>query len=74
MERIRQGNAGSEEIPWKFIETYENSLYGALKIDEQIWEDFLEERERLYEILKRKKGKKYLIYQVRLYFAKRLQK
>ena len=74
VERIRQGDAVAEEIPWKFIETYENSLYGTLKIDEQIWEDVLAEREKLHEILKRKKGKKYLIYKVRLYFAKRLQK
>lgn len=74
VERIRQGDAGAEEIPWKFIETYENSLYGNLKIDEQIWENVLAERERLFEILKRKKGKKYLLYKVRLYFAKRLHK
>lgn len=74
VERIRQGDAGPDEIPWKFIETYENSLYGTLKIDEQIWEDVLAERERLVEILKRKKGKKYPLYKVRLYFAKRLQK
>lgn len=73
-ERIRRNTSGGDEISLGFIEIYENVLYGMLKIDEQIWKGVLEEREELLAALKMSKGKKYLFYRFRLYFAKMIQK
>ena len=78
-ERIRQGNvdtdrdrkenAGKEEnkISYGFIESYEHYLYGTLEIDEQILTEVLAERKQLIIILKKFRGKTYLLCMAKLY-------
>ena len=55
---------------YRFIEIYEQFLYGLLEINEQILQGVLEERKLLLDTLKKYKGKKYLFYRVRLYLIR----
>lgn len=55
------------EIPCKFIETFERYLYSTLEIDEQILKAVLDERVQLLEILKKRRRKSYLLFRIRLY-------
>ncbi len=68
-ERIRYAVA-EQEVPTAFIETYESALYGTLEISKQELEACFRQKERLLEILKKSKGKKYLLCRVRLYIIR----
>lgn len=80
-ERIRKGDAvtdGDEdsiedsgksgnEVSCDFIETYEEYLYGTLEINEQIINEVLAQRVRLFAGLKKYRRKTYLFCRIRLY-------
>ncbi len=68
-ERIRY-DAAEQEVPTAFIETYESALYGTLETSKQELEACFRQKERLLEILKKSKGKKYLLCRVRLYIIR----
>lgn len=58
------------EIPYRFIETYEKHLYGALEIDEQILNDVLAQRIQLLETLRVRHRRAYLFYRIKLYIVR----
>lgn len=64
-ERIAKGEEG-EAIPTAFIATYENILYGTREIGERELEECLEQRDGLMQVLRKKKGRKYVFYWLRL--------
>lgn len=64
-ERIGKGEDG-EVMPTAFIATYENILYGTREIGERELEECLEQRDRLMQILRKKKGRRYVFYWLRL--------
>lgn len=55
-----------EAIPTAFIATYENILYGTREIGERELEECLAQREGLMQILRKKKGRRYVFYWLRL--------
>lgn len=59
--------------PVRFISEYEAFLYGEKEITNQKWEIVEKEKEELLELLKKQKGKKYILYRVKIYLA-RMQK
>lgn len=65
IERIGKGEDG-EAIPTAFIATYENILYGTREIGERELEECLEQREGLMQILRKKKGRRYVFCWLRL--------
>lgn len=72
-ERIRQ-TVTEEEIPVGFIETYEYYLYGTLEISELLLDACLQQRAKLFTLLKERAGKKYILYRMKLYLMKKSQK
>ena len=66
LERVCVGSEEIDKMPVEFIRTYENVRYGTLVVDEDIFVKVLEEREELLDALKRKKGKLYWMYRLRL--------
>lgn len=76
--RIRRSNVvendeeggNPSEVPCRFIETYEEYLYGPLTIDERVVSDALSERELLYICLKESRRKAYLFCRVKLYITR----
>lgn len=81
-ERIRRDNANTGEkentgkekddnkVSCGFIEIYEQHLYGTLEITEEIMQEVLKERKLLLDTLKKRKGKKYPFFRVRLYLLR----
>lgn len=65
VERIGEENV-EEAIPTTFITTYENFLYGTREIGERELEACLEQREELVQILRKKKGRRYVFYWLKL--------
>lgn len=55
-----------ETIPTAFIAAYENILYGTHEIGESDLEACLEQKEELMRILRKKKGRRYVFYWLRL--------
>lgn len=76
--RIRRSNMAENDkeggklcdIPCRFIETYEEYLYGPLTIDERVVSEVLSERELLYICLKESRRKAYLLCRVKLYITR----
>lgn len=66
LERVCVGSEETGKMPVEFIKTYEDVRYGTLAVDEDIFAGVLEEREELLDALKRKKGKLYWMYRLRL--------
>ena len=66
VERIRR-DCDKTDIPTGFIETYESILYGACEAGEGDLEECLEVRGKLIEILRKKKGRRYWIYRIKIY-------
>lgn len=64
------GEECGNEIPYEFIETYEQYLYGTLEINEQILNKVSLQRARLMEMLKKYKRKAYLLCRIRLYIVR----
>lgn len=64
--RIRR----DQEDSCKFIEIYEEYLYGSLVINEQILKDVLVERQQLLGLLQRYRKRTYLICRVKLYIVR----
>lgn len=69
-ERIRHGIADEQEMPVAFIETYERALYGTMEIGQQELAECFRQRERLLEMLKKNKGKRYLFCRIKLYIMR----
>lgn len=81
-ERIIRKNADADEAGRKdagkdenkiscgFIETYEHYLYGTLEINEQILGEVLAERKQLLAVLKKLRGKTYLLCIAKLYIVR----
>lgn len=65
IERIEKGEDG-EAIPTAFIAAYENILYGTREIGERELKECLAQREGLMQILRKKKGRRYVFYWLRL--------
>lgn len=65
IERIEKGEDG-EAIPTAFIAAYENILYGTREIGERELDECLAQREGLMQILRKKKGRRYVFYWLRL--------
>ncbi|MCH5253124.1 MAG: transglutaminase domain-containing protein [Lachnospiraceae bacterium] len=61
---------GGNEIPYRFIETYEKYLYGTLEIDEQILNDVLAQGAQLLETLRVRHRRAYLFYRIQLYIVR----
>lgn len=59
-----------EEIPVRFIETYEKILYGTLEPKEEELKECTGQKDALLLQLRKREGKKYFLCQVKLYFAK----
>lgn len=66
LERVCAGSEETGKMPVEFIRTYENVRYGTLAVDKDIFGKALEEREELLDALKRKKGKLYWMYRLRI--------
>lgn len=66
LERICVGSEETGKMPVEFIKTYEEVRYGTLIVDEDVFVKVLKEREELLDTLKRKKGKLYWMYRLRL--------
>lgn len=66
VERIRR-DGDKTDIPTGFIETYESILYGACEAGEGELEECLEVRGELIEILRKKKGRRYWVYRIKIY-------
>ena len=56
-------------LPLKFIEGYEEAIYGGRPVQTAMFEEAAEERKVLLLLLKRKKGWRYTFYWVRLFPA-----
>lgn len=65
VERIREKEDGNA-VPTAFLETYESILYGTCEAGERELEECLERREQLISALRKNKGKRYLLYWIRL--------
>lgn len=65
VERIREDGGGAD-IPTEFIETYESILYGTREAGEGEFEECLGRRAELMQILRKKKGRRYWVYWVKL--------
>lgn len=65
VERIREKDDG-DAIPTAFLETYESILYGTREAGEPELEECLERRKQLISALRKNKGKRYLLYWIRL--------
>lgn len=66
LERIRKEDGG-KDIPTSFIETYESILYGTREAGEAEMEECMERKQELIQILRRKKGRRYLFYRIKIY-------
>lgn len=66
LERVCVDSEETGKMPIEFIKTYENVRYGTLAVDEDILSKARKEREELLDALKRKKGKLYWMYRLRL--------
>lgn len=66
LERIRKEDGG-KDIPTSFIETYESILYGTREAGEDEMEECMERKQELIQSLRRKKGRRYLFYRIRIY-------
>lgn len=66
LARIRR----DQEDSCKFIEVYEEYLYGSLEVSEQILRDVLAERQQLLDLLRKYRRRTYLICRVRLYIIR----
>lgn len=64
-ERIEKEEDG-ETIPTAFIAIYENILYGTREIGERELEECLEQGDELLQILRKRKGRRYVFYWLRL--------
>lgn len=67
-ERIRQSDEPCSKVPIAFIESYENNLYGTEECTEETLLECLKQKKILLCTLKEKKGRKYLLYMIKLYF------
>lgn len=65
IERIGKEKDG-EAIPTAFIAAYENILYGTCEIGESELRECLEQREELMRMLRKKKGRRYVFYWLKL--------
>ena len=65
LERIGKEDGG-KDIPTSFIETYESILYGTREAGEDEMEECMERKQELIQILRRKKGRRYLFYRIKL--------
>ena len=68
-KKYDDGQDGNE-IPYRFIETYEKHLYGILKIDEQILNDVLAQKAQILEALRVRHRRAYLFYRIKLYIVR----
>lgn len=66
LERIRR----THEDSCKFIEIYENYLYGSLEISEQILDDVLAEKQQLLNLLRKYRRRTYLLCRIKLYIVR----
>ena len=64
--RIDENREDIGEMPTGFISTYENVIYGALAVDEDILHQTRKEGGQLLNLLRQKKGKAYWWYRIRL--------
>lgn len=65
VERIREKD-DEDAVPTAFLETYESILYGTREAGKPELEECLERREQLISALRKNKGKRYLLYWIRL--------
>lgn len=59
--------------PVRFLSEYEGFLYGGKEVTQEQWEIVERERQELFELLKKEKGKMYILYKVKIYLV-RIQK
>lgn len=58
------------ELPLRFTESYERVVYGGEAVEEDMIKEVLEERERLFELLREERKWVWLYCRIRLYLGK----